>query len=50
MDEITDIFDGNSVIYEVENSSTIKRINPTEEIWELQFFDVGLLPESPIDE
>ncbi|ADQ18948.1 hypothetical protein Lbys_3291 [Leadbetterella byssophila DSM 17132] len=50
LDEVADIFDGNSVTYEVENNNTIKRINPSDEIWELQFHNVEPLPEPPLEE
>lgn len=50
LDEVADIFDGNSVTYEIKNDNTIKRINPNAEIWELQFPDVEPLPEPPLDE
>lgn len=43
-----DIFDGNSVIYEIRADNTIKRINPNDEIWELQFSNVEPLVEPPL--
>jgi|GEM_PF-3102994 len=47
--EAVDIFDGNSVTYQIENDNAIKRINPNTEIWELQFSNVEPLPEPPKD-
>ena len=47
-DEVSDIFDGNSVTYEIKKDNTIKRIIPNDEIWELQFLGrFEPLPEPP---